>query len=185
MKLFNEDYAVYGKYAVIIIKYSGNGSAEAAAAKKDSSSPKHWIISNGQDGFEQHKLFSTYIDCLYTAAAIGFALHRKVVDTGTLNRSDRANILLSAWQRRSNEFMRLWQLMILTDKDLQISKDERLRKAFDEVPDDKASDEMNYFMQFVYGGLEEMDEKLSDVSSYKELADFSSKAVLDCVGDTN
>lgn len=164
--IFSGDKSIYGKYAQIIKKYSKSSDADA----------EEWELSNGEDSPLPVKIFNTYIDCLYAGAAIGLAKKLKIKDF-TLNQEVkmRANILASAWKNRQMDFMYLYQLMILTDKELNLSKDERIKKVFNDIPESQKEIEFNYFLQFAYGGLIELDKILSEIHDYIGLSNYASE----------
>lgn len=169
MEFLNRDYLVYDRYADIIKKYSKDHSGSKDTDVED------WKITNGEDNATPRQIFSAYIDCLLSGAAIGLAKHRKIKDPGKLDRSHKANILLSAWKSRRRDFEYLYRLMILTDPDLNLDKDQRVKKAFTDVPDAEANKEMEFFMQYAYGGLIELDNMLSEVKSYTDLCNVASR----------
>ena len=161
MKMFDDDLSIYGEYARIIKKYTKTADGDADV----------WLLENGEDAHKSSKIFGTYIDCLYCGAALGLAKKHKIKEkTASLDKKMRANILASAWKSRQRDFNYLYILMILTDPDLSITKDERVKKAFSDVPDAIADTEMEFFLSYAYGGLLELDRMLSDVSSYTDLA---------------
>lgn len=95
----------------------------------------------------------------------------------------KASILLSALKARLQEFTHLYQLMILTDPDLGLSKEERAKKAFDEVPESMVDNEFNYFLSFAYGGLVKMEKMFDQVHDYKEFSVLLSEIALEYQGD--
>ena len=161
MKLFSDDLSIYGEYARIIKKYTKTADGDADS----------WLLANGEDAPKSSKIFGTYIDCLYCGAAIGLAKKKKIkAEISPSDKKMRANILASAWKSRQTDFNYLYILMVLTDPDLTISKDERVKKAFSDVPDSIADVEMEFFLSYAYGGLVELDRMLSDITSYTDLA---------------
>ena len=98
-------------------------------------------------------------------------------------RKTRANILSSAWSSHSKELIYLYRLMLLTDPDLTLSKDERVRKAFMDVPESRTTTEFNYFLSYVYGGLKEMEQMFDKVHDYKAFADLISSIAIKLIGD--
>lgn len=159
MKMFSDDLSIYGEYARIIKKYTKTNDGDADT----------WLLTNGIDAATSCKIFGTYVDCLYCAAALGLAKKTKIVEKPSSDKKMRANILAAAWKNRQRDFNYLYILMVLVDPDLQLTKDERVKKAFSEVPDSIADAEMDFFLQYAYGGLVELDKMLSDVTSYTEL----------------
>ena len=95
----------------------------------------------------------------------------------------RANILASAWKNRQVDFVYLYRLMILTDKELNISKDERVKKACSDIPESQEENEFNYFLQFAYGGLIELDRMLSEIHDYTGLSNYASAVFSDLQDD--
>jgi hypothetical protein len=175
MNFFNEDVSIYGEYARIIKKYSKTSDTDG----------EEWKISNGIDNAESVKIFSSYIDCLYAGAAIGLADHKKISDSDpyALDRKKKANILQSAWKNRRKDFLHLYSLMVLTDPDIGMDKDQRVKKAFSDVPDGTSDHEFAFFLQYAYGGLEEMDKELSAIRNYKELSDYACRTILRYKGE--
>lgn len=165
MNIFSGDKSIYGRYAAIIKKYSRSSDTDA----------DEWKLSNGEDTAKPAKIFATYVDCLYAAAAIGLAKGLKIKDTSSSNdKKMRANILAAAWKNRQVDFMYLYRLMILTDEELNLSKDERVKKACTDIPENQEEFEFNYFLQFAYGGLVELDKMLGDISDYTGLSNYAS-----------
>ena len=176
MRLFDEDRLIFGPYAVILRKYCKSG-------ERDSNSPE-WKISSGEDSGKPVKLFDAYIDCLYAAATIALAKRIKRKDPlAPAEKKDHVSILASAWKNRVTDFIYLYRLMILVDPDLELSKDERVKKAFSVVPDENTDHEFNFFLQYAYAGLEELDRLLTEVKTYTELANFACKTVLEYSGE--
>jgi len=173
--LFNDDTSIFGNYARIIKKFSSTSDQES----------EEWKVSNGIDSAVTEKPFGTYIDCLYTGAAIGLAKNAKVIQTdfSSSEKKIRANILSSAWRNRSKDFFYLYRLMILTDPDLPLTKDERVKKAFSDVPESLVPIEFNYFLCYAFGGLVEMEKMFDGVHDYKEFSDMISSLVLDYQGN--
>lgn len=165
MNIFSGDKSIYGKYAEIIKKYSRSSDTDAP----------EWKLSNGENQAETVKIFNTYIDCLYAGAVLGLAKGKKIKESiQTQDKKIRANILASAWKNRQVDFIYLYRLMILTDKELNLSKDERVKKACTDIPESQEENEFNYFLQFAYGGLMELDKELSEIHDYVGLCNYSS-----------
>ena len=174
MNIFSGDKSIYGKYASIIKKYSRTNDADA----------EEWKLSNGEDSSQPVKLFGTYVDCLYAGAAIGLSKGLKIKESSsTIDKKMRANILASAWKNRQVDFIYLYRLMILTDKDLPLSKDERVKKACTDIPESQEDNEFNYFLQFAYGGLIELDKMLSDIQDYTGISNYVSSLYADLQTD--
>lgn len=174
MNIFSGDKSIYGKYAAIIKKYSRSSDTDA----------EEWKLSNGDDAGKPAKIFGTYIDCLYAGAAIGLAKGLKIKESiSSLDKKMRANILASAWKNRQVDFMYLYRLMILTDKELKITKDERVKKACSDIPESQEDNEFNYFLQFAYGGLVELDKMLGEIHDYTGLSNFASSVYADLQDD--
>jgi hypothetical protein len=174
-KLFESDASIYGNFARIIKKFSSTSDPESES----------WKVSDGDGSAAIRKPFGTYIDCLFAGAAIGLARNVKVKQTEftSAEKKIKANILLSAWKDRVKEFTHLYQLMILTDPDLNLSKEERVKKAFDEVPESVVDNEFNYFLSYAYGGLVEMEKMFDQVHDYKEFSVLLSEIALEYQGD--
>ena len=174
MNIFSGDKSIYGKYAQIIKKYSRSNDTDA----------EEWKLSNGENAASLAKIFNTYIDCLYAGAAIGLAKNLRIKEQVlTQDKKMRANILASAWKNRQIDFMYLYRLMILTDKELNISKDERVKKACSDIPESQEENEFNYFLQFAYGGLIELDRMLSEIHDYTGLSNYASTVFSDLQDD--
>jgi hypothetical protein len=173
--LFNDDVLIYGDYARIIKKLS-------ATSDQDS---EEWKVSNGIDSAVAQKPFGTYIDCLYAGAAIGLAKNAKIkqTDFSAIEKKSKASILSSAWRPRSKDFTYLYRLMLLTDPELELCKDERVKKAFTDVPESVTDIEFNYFLSYAYGGLVEVEKMFDKVHDYKEFSDLISTIVLEYQGN--
>ena len=176
MRLFNEDRHIFGQYALILKKYCTNRQID-----KDPDSPE-WKVGNGEDSAKPVVLFDAVVDCLYAGASLALARGIKKKELPTIDKKEHVNILASAWKNRYSDFVYLYRLMILTDPDLGLSKDERVRKAFMEVPDANTEHEFNFFLQYAYAGLEELDKMLSDVKTYTDFSNLACKVVLDFNG---
>lgn len=174
MNIFSGDKSIYGRYAQIIKKYSRSNDTDA----------EEWKLSNGEDAASLAKIFNTYIDCLYAGAAIGLAKGIKIKESvPTQDKKMRANILASAWKNRQVDFMYLYRLMILTDKELNMTKDERVKKACSDIPESQEENEFNYFLQFAYGGLVELDKILGEIHDYTGLSNYASLVYSDLQDD--
>lgn len=157
MSIFSGDKSIYGQYAAIIKKYSKSTDADA----------EEWKVTNGENSPQTAKIFATYIDCLYAAAAIGLEKNVKVKDDNLFpDKKIRANILAGAWKNRQVDFEYLYRLMILTDSELSISDDARAKKVCTDIPEDRAEDEFKYFLRYACGGLLEMDKMFSGITDY-------------------
>ena len=163
MNMFSGDKYIYGEGARIIKKYSKSQDAEA----------EEWKLSNCDGGHESFKLFDSFIDCLYTATALGF-LRNKKANVGDFDKKYRATIFAGAWMTRQMDFTRLYRLMVLTDKSINLSKDDRIKKISSEYSSDVENSEFNYFLEYSYGGLLELDSILTDIHDYNGLANFVS-----------
>jgi hypothetical protein len=174
-KLFEDDVAIYGNFARIIKKFSSSSDSE----------DESWKISDGDGSATVQKPFGTYVDCLFAGAAIGLEKNTKIKQTefSPAEKKMKASILLSALKARLQEFTHLYQLMILTDPDLGLSKEERAKKAFDEVPESMVDNEFNYFLSFAYGGLVKMEKMFDQVHDYKEFSVLLSEIALEYQGD--
>jgi len=173
--IFNDDILIFGNYARIIKKFSSTSDQDS----------EEWKVSNGSDAAVTQKPFDAYIDCLYAGAAIGLAKNLKIKTTEFTSEEKRtkASILSSAWRKRSKDFFYLYRLMILTDPDLSLDKDERVKKAFTDVPESNADIEFTYFLSYAYGGLVEMEKMFDKVHDYKEFADLLSEIVIEYQGE--
>ena len=173
MDIFSGDKSIYGKYAQIIKKYSRSSDADA----------EEWKVSNGEESPKPFKIFSTYVDCLFAGASIGLAKGLKInEESSNLDKKMRANILAAAWKGRQIDFMYLYRLMILTDQDLPMSKDERVKKACGGDNEGTEEIEFNYFLSFAYGGLVEMDRMFSEVHDYSSASNLVSELYLELKG---
>ena len=121
---------------------------------------------------------------MYAGAAIGLAKGIKIKESvPTQDKKMRANILASAWKNRQVDFMYLYRLMILTDKELNMTKDERVKKACSDIPESQEENEFNYFLQFAYGGLVELDKILGEIHDYTGLSNYASLVYSDLQDD--
>lgn len=177
MRFFNDDYQIYGKYCDIIKKYSADHGGEKSPDSVD------WKLGNGEDKPQAVKIFNAGIDCLYAAAALALQKRIKISEEEKLDKSKKMNILASAWKNRYTDFLYLYRLMILVDPDLNLDKDQRVKRAFTDVQDGEAEYAMKLFLQYAYAGLLKLDEMLSSVKSYSDLCDFACRLCNDFEGD--
>lgn len=168
LDIFSGDHYVTGKFASIIKKYSFTPDKDAET----------WKISFENDKGEETKLFSSYIECVYTAASIGLKNgHRySEQEESVPSVDDRANILSSAWRNWQNKFVELYRLMVLVDPSLNLSHEERLKKICGDFTEDQIAAEYKYFMSYAFGGLLDLDKDLSEIHDCSGLANFVSRA---------
>ena len=168
LDIFSGDHSINGRFASLIKKYSDTTDKAA----------ENWKISFENDKSEVIKLFSTYIECVYTAASIGLKNGHRYSEheDGVSSIDDRANILSSVWRKWQNNFVELYRLMILVDPSLKLSREERLKKICGDFTKDQVDCEFKYFMSFVYGGLLDLDKELSEIHDCSGLANFVSRA---------
>ncbi len=157
MSIFSGDKSIYGEYAQIIKKYSKSADTDV----------EDWKLSDGEGSPQTVKIFATYIDCLYAAAAIGSAKHVKINDAELFpDKKMRANILAAAWKNRQVDFEYLYRLMVLTDPALSMSKDARVKKVCSDIPEAMEDEEFKYFLRFACAGLLEMEKMFGDINDY-------------------
>ena len=168
LDIFSGDHSINGKFAGIVKKYSNTLDKEADV----------WKISFENDESQVLNLFSSYIECIYTAAAIGLKNgHRySEQEDGATNSGVKANILSSAWRNWQNNFVELYRLMVLVDSSLNLSHEERLKKICGDFTEDQVDCEFKYFMSFAYGGLLDLEKELSEIHDCSGLANFVSRA---------
>lgn len=168
LDIFSDEFLVNGKFASIIKKYSTTPDQDAET----------WKISFANDQSKVIKLFSSYIECVYTAAAIGLKNGHKYSENedGCLNSNDKAKVFSSVWRNWQNNFVELYRLMILVDPDLKLSCEDRLKKICGDLTKDQVNSEFKYFMSFAYGGLLDLDKELSEIHDCIGLANFVSRS---------
>ena len=79
-----------------------------------------------------------------------------------------ANIFLEALDKKRNKLMRIYQHMVLS-KDLNLSPDMRIKKAFSHLSDEECTCEQNRLEDYVRGGLEILDECFSSCHTYEDI----------------
>jgi hypothetical protein len=160
----------FGKYAQLIKKYSQS---------KQGDSSVDWIISDGEGKTGPAHLFSTYYSCLYAAAVLGLLEQRKIQPAAdSIDRSaQKADVFADMIVSHHDQLVYLYKLMVLTDPEIQLSNDERVRKAFTSVPKEKETIEMDYFKEYIYGGLEIIDDLFGKASSYEDISNAVSRMI--------
>lgn len=108
-----------------------------------------------------NKLFDTYIDLFINAAMVGIALHKKgIKEKGNENTT---KIPFDVINKRMPKIWLLVQLAVLTDSDLNLSKDDRLEALYRHA--DLSPEYVTLFESFMLGGLEFLHERLYTVGA--------------------
>lgn len=170
--MFSSSMLFTGKHAVIIKKYS--------KTKTNQGEPINYMISNGETNPAPTTIFSSYYACIYAAAALGLLNKKKSgPDPNDPQKEVTANIFGDMFVEHRDELMYLYHLMILSDEELSLTEDERVRKAFSIVPKEKEPLEMEYFKKFIYGGLELLDSSFASCGTYEDIANALGKMMVD------
>lgn len=160
--LFENDYRFNGKYATLLKKYARD---KAASSSPDSN--QVWLLADGNGKMVPCSLFPTLIFGLIFTAGLGFFYSRKIEEKG--DKSDSVNTLSSTWKTSAERARPLYRLMILSDKTLNLSSDERIRKAFLDCPVEDETKELEYFLSYSKGGLQILEEKLGKLTSIESV----------------
>lgn len=168
--MFAKSIRLYGEYALVLKKYT-------KVSKEEESIP--FSLVNGEDAKPQKAyIFETMYQCLITAAILGLINDRKEKESN--NKTVDATVFGEMVVKNNSTFKIIYEQMILTDKNLLLSNDERIRKAFTPIEGDEyEKNEEEYFLSYVRGGLLIIDEMFSHCGSYEDLAYALSKIEFD------
>lgn len=173
MDYFTGDKSVTGKYAAILRKYCNDHSG--------SNNQSISFVFNLKNDKVPLTVFNSFIDFLYAAGAFGLYLGKKrpLIDTNNdrYKNEKEANILANQWISRRKDFLHLYQLMVLSDPDLNLNSDDRVKLIF--VDSNSSNEDKGYelFMQYACAGLEEFDKLFSNDKTYLDFATTISKII--------
>lgn len=139
--MFENDYTINGKHATYL-KY----------------------IAKSKDNMNSPYIFERYIDVYMNAAIFGLLYGRTVKKD---NKSkDRARIYADAFARERENCTFLYRLVMILDKTVPMSPEERVDRAFRDDADENATDKFNQNMElfnsYVLGGIEVLYEKFME-----------------------
>lgn len=144
--MFENDYLLTGKHATHL-KFLA-----AKNAKDDNSSTKH------------ARIFERYIDVYMNAAVWGLLYSRR--EAKDTESDDKARIFADAFASERDNCVFLYRLVMLLDKSVELTTDERIDRAFryDTLPEkeEEFKANMNLFHDYVRGGIELLYEKYTD-----------------------
>lgn len=112
----------------------------------------------------QEKLFERYIDVYMNAAIFGLLYNRTAKRDTTSD--DRARVYADAFAKERENCMFLYRIVMLLDKTIELSPEERVNRAFryDSQPDksEEFTQNMELFHSYIRGGIEVMYEQFTD-----------------------
>lgn len=146
--MFENDYTINGKHATYL-KFLAKKNT------KDDDAP---------DNPTAAKLFDRYIDVYMNAAVFGLLYSRTAKrDTGS---DDRARVYADAFANERDNCVFLYRMVMLLDKTIDLTAEERIDRAFryDSLPEkaDEFKQSMELFNDYVRGGIEVMYEQFTD-----------------------
>lgn len=146
--MFENDYTITGKHATYL-KFLA-----AKNAKDDDTVEKGHFA----------RLFERYID-VYMNAVIWGLLYSRIVKKDTSS-DDRARIYADAFANERDNCVFLYRMVMLLDKSVDLSPEERVDRAFryDTLPEkaDEFKQNMELFHDYVRGGIELLYEQFTD-----------------------
>jgi len=140
--MFDKDYRLVGKHAIYVKflnAYTRNLDKDAKVAG----------------------LFANAVDVYMIAPLIGVAYNiRSPVDTSS---DESLNILAGQIVKRQEQFDTVYRLVMLSEKSVDLSADERIERAFktDELPE-KVAVNMDLFHEYMRGGVEWLYEQVNE-----------------------
>ncbi len=151
--MFERDYTITGKHATYL---------------------KFLAVKNSKDDEDamtaSARIFERYID-VYMNGAIWGLLYSKTAPRDTTS-DDRARIYADAYAKERDNCVFLYRMVMLLDKSVELTTEERLNRAFryDSQPDkvDVLADNMELFHSYVRGGIELMYEQFTDGCTSRE-----------------
>ncbi len=157
--MFENDYTLSGKHATYL-KF---------LAKKNSRDDQ------GPDNPIAARLFERYID-VYMNAAVWGLLYSRTSKRDTSS-DDRARVYADAFANERENCVFLYRMVMLLDKSVDLSPEERLNRAFryDTLPEkeEEFKQNMELFHDYVRGGIEVMYEQFTDGCTTRD--DYLSK----------
>lgn len=151
--MFERDYTITGKHATYL-KF---------LAVKNSKDDEDAVTTSA-------RIFERYID-VYMNGAIWGLLYSKTAPKDTTS-DDRARIYADAYAKERDNCIFLYRMVMLLDKSVDLTTEERLNRAFryDSQPDkaDKLTENMELFHSYIRGGIELMYEQFTDGCTSRE-----------------
>lgn len=151
--MFENDYTITGKHATYLKYLAVKNSKEDDDATTSSA-----------------RLFERYID-VYMNAAIWGLLYSKVSKRDSSS-DDRARVYADAFANERDNCVFLYRMVMLLDKSVDLTPDERVNRAFryDTQPEkaDVFHENMELFHDYVRGGIELMYEHFTDGCSTRD-----------------
>ena len=136
---------------------------------KHASYLKFLAKKNAQDDDDEEvvnsaKLFERYIDVYMNGAIFGLLYDRRAPrDTST---KSRARVYADAFNKEHNNCVFLYRLVMLLDKSVDVTQEERINRAFrydsDENKKEEFKQNLELFHDYVRGGIEKMYEMFTD-----------------------
>lgn len=146
--MFENDYTIYGKHATYL-KFLAKKNV------RDDSSP---------DNPTAARLFERYIDVYMNAAVWGLLYSRTAERDNTSD--DRARVYADAFANERDNCIFLYRMVMLLDKTIELTPEERVDRAFryDTMPEkaDELKINLALFHDYVRGGIEVMYEQFTD-----------------------
>ena len=146
--MFENDYTITGKHATFL-KFL------AIKNSKD---------DDGTEGISSAKLFERYIDVYMNAAVWGLLYSRTA--KRDIESDDRARVYADAFANERDNCVFLYRMVMLLDKSVELTPEERIDRAFryDSIPEksDELKCNMELFHDYVRGGIEIMYEQFTD-----------------------
>ncbi len=146
--MFSSDYRLLGKHATYVKFLNA-------------------YTRNLDKNVEVAGIFSIAVDVYMIAPLIGAAYNRRSPVDNTVD--DSLNILASQIVSRQTQFDNVYRLVMLSEKSVDLSADERISRAFkeDEVSE-KVQNNMELFHEYMRGGIEWLYEHISEEASTKD-----------------
>ena len=146
--MFENDYTINGKHATYL-KFLAKKNA------RDDQSP---------DNPTAARLFERYIDVYMNAAVFGLLYNRTAKRDNSSD--DRARVYADAFANERENCIFLYRMVMLLDKTIELSPEERVDRAFryDTLPE-KAEEfrkNLELFHDYVRGGIEVMYDQFTD-----------------------
>ena len=159
--MFTKTIRLYGQYANILKKY--------VKANKDDDLVSFQLTNNDDGKPQKAYIFETMYQCLITAAILGMIHDKREPESS--DKETYATIFNEVLVKNNTTLKIIYEQMVLTDKHLDLSNDERIRKAFTPITgEENERKEEEYFLTFVRGGLLVLDEMFNKCQTYEDLA---------------
>ena len=146
--MFENDYTITGKHATYL-KFLA-----VKNAKDD----------DGAEGVSSAKLFERYID-VYMNGVVWGLLYSRTAKRDTTS-DDRARVYADAFANERDNCVFLYRMVMLLDKSVELSPEERVDRAFryDTLPEkaEEFKQNMELFHDYVRGGIELLYEQFTD-----------------------